>query len=215
MSGPVRPEVAAWGLASQKGWVDIDRDYLLKMIWVPCPPFFSQGEDRESWAAESAALWFRFSQSPYGREEVNHLAGVLEAIHADVYSAGHCHQALVHLPEPQMMPLPAQIGVWAMQGEREQALRTMAHAYEPEAMEPPIVEEFTTGRLGSGLKALHYRLGPDGETVHGYLNYAWRSEQYETDLRLFAFCDDLSRLHRALPDIDDLARAIAIVPRQW
>jgi hypothetical protein len=215
MTKPVRPEVAAWGLASRKGWLNIDREYLLRLIWVPCPPFFAGGEDRRSWAAESAALWWRSSKSPYGREEVDHLADALAAIHQDVYAAGHCHQALVHLPNPRMLPLPAQIGVWAMQGDRDQALRSLAHAGDPEAIEPPITGEFTTERLGTGLKALHYRRSPDGERVHGYLNYAWRSEQYETDLRLFTFCDDLTRLERAMPDIDDLARAIEIVPRQW
>lgn len=215
MSEPARPQVALWGLASRKGWVNIDQEYLVRMSWVPCPPFFPGGEDCQSWAAESAALWWRSSRSPYGREEVGHLAEVFAAIHQDLYAAGHCHQALIHLPDPRMVPLPAQIGVWAMEGERDEMLRTLVYADGPEAIEPPIVSEFTTERLGAGLKALHYRHGPDGKSVHGYLNYAWRSEQYETDLRLFTFCDDLSRLQRAMPDIDDLARAIEVVPRQW
>jgi hypothetical protein len=215
MSEPVRPQVAAWGLASQQGWVEIDREYLLRLIWVPCPPFFDGGENARSWAAESATLWWQSSQASYGRKEVDTLADVFAAIHHDVYAAGHCHQALIHLPDPRMRPLPAQLGVWAMQGERDAALRALAHADDPAAIEPPIVSEFSTGRLGTGLKVLHYRRGPDGEKVHGYLNYAWRSEKYQTDLRLFTFSDDLSRLERAMPDIDDLARATGIVPREW
>lgn len=114
-----------------------------------------------------------------------------------------------------MRPLPAQLGVWAMQGERDAALRALAHADDSDAIEPPIVSEFGTERLGTGLKVLHYRRGLDGDRVHGYLNYAWRSEKYQTDLRLFTFSDDLSRLERAMPDIDDLARATEIVPREW
>lgn len=215
MSEPVRPEVAAWGLASREGWLNIDQDLLLRLTWVPCPPFFPDGQDRESWAAESAGLWWRMSESPYGKREIDDLAGLLSAIHQDVYAAGHCHQALIHLPDPRMLPLPVQLGIWAMDGDRDEQLRTLAHADEPTAVEPPIVEEFSTERLGTGLKALHYRFGRDGSAVHGYLNYAWRSERYETDLRLFTFCWDLSRLQRALPDIDELARAIEIVPRQW
>ena len=215
MSESVSPEVAAWGLASKKGWIWIDQEYLVRLIWVPCPPFFAEGENRESWAAESAQLWFETSDSAYGREETDFLAEMLVAIHQDLYAAGHCHQALVHLPDPRMVPLPVQIGVWEMEGSRDQALRGLVHADEPEAVEPPVVEEFTTERLGTGLKVLHHRLAPDGETVHGYLNYAWRSEQHETDLRLFTFSDNLGRLARAMPDIDDLARAIEIVPRRW
>jgi hypothetical protein len=206
---------ATWGLASKKGWVEIDREYLLRLTWVPCPPFFAAGETRESWAAESAQLWFESSKSPYGRREVEFLAKMFDAIHKDVYGAGHCHQAVIHLPDPHLLPLPVQIGVWAMDGNRDETLRVLVHADGPEAIEPPIVEEFTTERLGTGLKAMHYRRSRDGKQVHGYLNYAWRSEQYETDLRVFTFSNDLGRLERAKPDLDDLVRAIEIVPRRW
>jgi hypothetical protein len=215
MSEPVQPEVAAWGLVSKKGWVSIDQDLLTRLTWVPCPPFFPDGENRESWAAESAALWWRASGLKHGKRETRGLAEVLSAIHKDLYAAGHCHQAVIHLPDPRMLPLPVQLGVWQMEGGREEQLRTLANAGAPEAIEPPVVEEFTTDRLGTGLKALHYRRGADRSAIHGYLSYAWRSEEYETDLRLFTFCWDLSRLQRAIPDIDELARAIAIVPRSW
>ena len=46
-----------------------------------------------------------------------------------------------------------------------------------------------------------------------YLNYAWRSAEHETDVRLFTSCPDLGRLQGAMPDIDDLARVITVVPR--
>ncbi len=215
MSKEIRPEVAAWGLASRKGWINIDQDLLARMIWVICPPFFPEGEDRESWADESAGLWWQLSGWKYGKREVGALAEMLSAIHQDLYAAGHCHQALIHLPRPNMVPLPVQIGIWAMAGDRDEQLRLLTQADEPAAVEPPIIEEFTTERLGTGLKALHYRREPGGTRLDGYLNYAWRSEQYETDLRLFTFSSDMSRLHAALPDIDDLARAIELVPRQW
>ena len=215
MSEPVRPEEAAWGLVSEKGWVDIDRELLNRLTWVPCPPFFPEGADRESWAADSAALWWDVSGLKHGKRQTRALAAMLAAIHKDLYAAGHCHQAVIHLPDPRMLPLPVQLGVWQMRGGREERLRMLAHADGPEAIEPPIVEEFTTERLGTGLRALHYRRGDDGSETHGYLNYAWRLEEYETDLRLFTFCWDLSRLQRAMPDIDELARATAIVPRKW
>jgi hypothetical protein len=50
--------------------------------------------------------------------------------------------------------------------------------------------------------------------VNAGLGYAWRSEKYETDLRLFTSCPDLGRLQGALPDIDELARQISVVPSQ-
>jgi hypothetical protein len=44
------------------------------------------------------------------------------------------------------------------------------------------------------------------------LSYAWRSEVFETDLRLFTASPDLGRLQRAIPDIAELARHITTVP---
>jgi hypothetical protein len=53
----------------------------------------------------------------------------------------------------------------------------------------------------------------DEGTVTASLCYAWRSEEFETAVRLFTACPDLGRLQGALDDLDDLARAIVVVPR--
>lgn len=204
----------AWQLASRTGWVDVDRALLTTLTWVPCMPDFPEGENRESWAAESAALWWNVSGLEHSKEEVDTLASMLSAIHTDIYAAGHSHLAFIHLPDPRLLPLPVQLGIWAMEGERDQRLRELVHADEPTAVEKPILEEFTTERLGTGLRCLqHRRGGEDGSEINGYLDYAWRSEEYETDLRLFTFSWGLDRLQRAIPDIDELARSISVVPR--
>ncbi len=208
------PMALAWQLASRKGWADVDRAVLVTLTWIPCMPGFPEGEDRESWAAESAALWWNSSGLEHGKDEVGTLARMLSAIHQDIYAAGHSHMAFIHLPDPRLLPLPVQLGIWAMQGPRDEQLRLLVHADEPTAVEKPILEEFTTDHLGRGLRCLQYRRGgDDGSEVHVYLDYAWRSEEYETDLRLFTFSWGLDRLQRAIHDIDELARAISIVPR--
>jgi hypothetical protein len=100
-------------------------------------------------------------------------------------------------------------GIWAAVGDAAGQLRALAGADSPDAMEPPLVEEFTTERLGTGLKALaHTR---KGGTITGYVNYAWRSEEHATALRMFTGCPDLGRLQRALPDLDRLARGATII----
>lgn len=208
--GEPPPAALTWQLASRKGSVDIDRDVLQTLTWVPCMPDFPEGEDRESWAAQSAALWWGASGLKHGKHEVGALASMLSAIHKDVYAAGHSHMAFIHLPDPRLLPLPVQLGIWAMDGERDEALRLLVNADDPEAVEPPVVEEFTTERLGSGLRAVRHRRGRAGE-VHGYLDYAWRSEEFETDLRLFTFSWSLDRLERAIPDIEAFARAMFLV----
>jgi hypothetical protein len=208
------PMALAWQLASRKGWVDVDRAVLATGTWVPCMPDFPEGENRESWAAESAALWWNVSGVEHGDDEVVALASMLVAIHKDIYAAGHSHMAFIHLPDPRLLPLPVQLGIWAMRGERDEQLRLLVNADDETAVEKPILEEFATDRLGAGLRCLRYRRGgEDGSEINGYLDYAWRSDQYETDLRLFTFSWGLDRLHRAMPDIDDLARAISVVPR--
>jgi hypothetical protein len=208
------PIVLAWQLASRKGRVDVDRAVFTTMTWIPCMPGFPEGEDRESWAAKSAALWWSASGLQPQKEQVDTLASMLSAIHKDIYAAGHSHMAFIHLPDPRLLPLPVQLGIWAMWGDRDEQLRLLVHADEPTAVEKPILEEFTTDRLGTGLRCLQYRRGSkDGSEINSYLDYAWRFEQYETDVRLFTFSWGLDRLQRAMPDIDDLARAIFVVPR--
>ena len=213
-AGQPEPMALAWRLASRKGWVDVDRAVLTTLTWVPCMPDFPEGEDRESWAAESAALWWTVPGVEHEKDQVTTLASMLSAIHKDIYAAGHSHMAFIHLPDPRLLPLPVQLGIWAMRGDRDEQLRLLVNADDEIAVEKPILEEFTTGRLGAGLRCLRYRRsGEDGSEINGYLDYAWRSERYETDLRLFTFSWGLDRLQRAIPDVDELARAIWVVPR--
>jgi hypothetical protein len=59
---------------------------------------------------------------------------------------------------------------------------------------------------------LRHRQHDDG-SLYGALRYAWRREDYETDVQLWAACDDLGRLQGAIADIDEFARAITVIPR--
>jgi hypothetical protein len=114
-----------------------------------------------------------------------------------------------------MVPLLVGFGVWLAGGDRVTQLRLLTHADEPDAMEPPIIEECFTEKLGSGLKSLCYLRQPGESVVSGCLkNYAWRSEQLETAVRMFTSCPDLSRLQRTMPDIEALTQVISFVPRQ-
>jgi hypothetical protein len=116
--------------------------------------------------------------------------------------------------DPQRRPLPVMIGIWEVQGARDHQLRALAGRNLKDLIEPPIVEEFWTEHLGSGLKILSYQRDPEEPgSIVGWLGYAWRSEQRETDVQVYTCCPDLARLQRAMPDIDDLARALKIIPK--
>jgi hypothetical protein len=116
----------------------------------------------------------------------------------------------LHLPSLQLAPLLVSFGIWEAAGDPAEQLRILTRADDPAFMQPPAVEEFGTGNLGPGLKVLGY--SRDKDVVTGHLAYAWRSEELATALRMFTGSPDLSRLQHALPDIENLARAIAWVP---
>lgn len=196
--------------ASQKGWIRVDFN---PAVWIPCLPVFPSGADRKSWSALYAGHWWEASGLEYGKRQVDALRRSLAYLHEFAYSQLQCQMAVIHLPDPRVVPLLVGFGVWRAEGDRVTQLRLLARAGEPDALEPPVVEECVTGKLGSGLKSLCYLRQPGGSTVSGCLNYAWRSEQLETAVRMFTSCPDLSRLQRAMPDIEALTQVISFVPR--
>jgi hypothetical protein len=196
-------------LTSKKGWVSIDYD---ERTWIPCPPVFPAGIDRESFAAGVARIWWEQSGIRHKPSDVGRLAEMLSMIHEGTYGKIPCHLAFIHLPDPRLLPLVLYVGVWEAVGDKNEQLRMFCHAADPEAVERPVAEEFTTDRLGTGLRVIRYRNLPDGALYAG-LAYAWRSAEYETDLLLNTSSEDLGRLQRAILDIEDLARATSVIPQ--
>lgn len=193
---------------SGRGWISVD---YLQQIWIPCPPVFPEGFDRDSWASLYAEEWWSRSGREHGKREVELLARTLADIHEYAYAHLAMHRGFIHLPDLGMVPLLVSFGIWEAVGERTAQLRALTHADDPEVIQPPVVDEFATERLGLGLKTLCYTR--EGETITGHLNYAWRSEEYATALRMFTACPDLGRLQRALPDTERLASGVTIISR--
>ncbi|MGE5131754.1 MAG: hypothetical protein ACM32E_02470 [Gemmatimonadota bacterium] len=206
----LRPE----DLISQQATITID--FLsLPPIWLACPAAFPAGGDVQSWALESAQLWWENSGLDHQDEDVALLTGTLAGIHGILYAADSpllFHYALLHLPE-RIAPLPVMFGVWPAAGDRDAQLKTLTGVGHPGLLRPAIAEEFRTERLGSGIKVLAYTRAGEGSGINGTISYAWRSEELQTALRIFAAAGDLGRLQRAFPDLDQLAHAVALVPR--
>jgi len=104
------------------------------------------------------------------------------------------------------------LGIWKPEHDKDAQLRALTRADDAMTARPPITDEFVTPHLGSGLRTLRHKQHDDG-SLFAALRYAWRSEEHETDLQLWASSDDLGLLQRAIPDIDDFARAITVIPR--
>ena len=191
---------------SRRGWISVKYD---QRTWIPCPPVFPAGESRDSWASLYAADWWARSGMDFGGREVAALVRTLTGIHEYAYGQLPMHRGFIHLPDLTIAPLLLSFGIWEAAGEPAAQLRILTHADDPEAMQPPLVEEFRTDLLGPGLKVLAYTRRD--QVVTGHLNYAWRSEEHATALRVFTGSPDLGRLQRAMPDIERLARSVAII----
>lgn len=189
-----------------QGWFQLEYD---RTRWIPCPPLFPGDADRRSWAEEYARKWWDASGQPHKRRHVAALARNLLAVQHSIEAGMSCHLALIHLPGPQGTPLPAGIGVWPAEGDRDQQLRTMTYADDP-APPPAHVDDFPTGKLGAGIRVRSEIQGSTGRI--GAIAYAWRSEELRTALRLIAVTPDLARLAAVQPDLDELARGLEIVP---
>ena len=208
MTEPVRAE----DLVNQKGWFTVDFN---RAVWIPCPPAFPPGDGRQAWASLFAETWWQASGLKHGKRQVTALKRTLEGMHAYLYgeSGIACHQALLHLPDPRLVPLPVYFAVFPADGDADTQLRALTRADAPDAVQPPIVEECTTQKLDTGLKVLCYTPGSEPSSLTALLSYAWRSERYETAVRMFTGSPDLGRLQAAMDDIDELAQAVDIVPR--
>jgi hypothetical protein len=199
-----------WNPTSKTGWPVVEYD---QNIWIPCPPGFPEGVDQQSWATAFARAWWNAATPGHDESVVELLADMLAAIHEGSYGHIPCHLVWIHLPDPRLVPLPVYLGVWESLGDRDTQLRMLAGASAPRVVEPPMIEEFVTDTMGSGLRGMRYQHDVDDGSLYATLSYAWRSDQFDTDVQLWASCADLGRLHRAIPDIELFAQAIRVMAR--
>jgi hypothetical protein len=189
---------AAADLHSRKGIAHVAYD---QRIWIPAPPTFPLGMDREAWAAGYADAFWEMSGLRYGQREIALLREDLELIHKDLFADPQCHMAYIHLPDPRLLPLAVGVGVWPAAGCRDERLRLWTHADDPDAVS---VRAFPTTALGSGLKVAG---------TGGFICYAWRCDSCETDVTLHTACPYPDRLDLARDDIDALAHRISVTAR--
>jgi hypothetical protein len=169
--------------------------------WIYCPRVFPPGQDVDSWSAFFAEA---FSGS----------AAQLRAIHEYTYSNVACHVCFIHQPSPQFTPLPVYMASWQARGSRDEALRQLVNLDDPDTIRPPYADEIKARYLGAGLRALRYGALPDDDgKIFAAVNYAWRVEELETDVRVFAATGGLGRLQAAMTDIDELVNVTRLVPK--
>lgn len=204
------PGQQAWNPVSKKGWVRAEPDL---RIWVPCPREFPAGMNRASWSREAAALHWEAAGLQRPERAVQALAAMLSFIHQDSYRKLLCQQIWIYLRDVTQLPLPVFVGIWEARGASEGQLMMLSGASDPDAVRAPVVEEFSTVRLGSGVRALRTRQLDDG-SLYGVLGYAFRAAEFETDLQVWASTPDVSRLVAVTGDIDELVRSMSVFSQE-
>jgi len=200
--------------ATPPGWGRIAVHYDIEK-WMSCPPDFPVGYDVRSWARTYAEAFSRrpgFSPTP---DLISALAARLVEIHQDAYGSGRivCHLCLIHQPRPDDEPAAAvheRLGL-ARRPRRgaETAEPRRQPGHDPAALRRRVHGSRPGNRSQGAL--LLAAPGPPIGALRG-LNYAWRTQDLATDLRVFVTTTDLRRLEQAAPDIDELMNVTRVVP---
>ncbi|WP_051818500.1 hypothetical protein [Streptomyces sp. NRRL S-1813] len=180
-----------------------------------------EAQSPEAWARYFAeGLWEDFASEKPKPGEVDLLTNILLMYALRAPAAFPDFEVFLHLPHPREIPLPAYVDLVEIEeGEdRETALHALTHADASYAIEPPIVDDFDSPHLGTGLRVLRYYQDQDEDSneVHVGLRYAWRFEKgtEAADVLIILADPDAGRILRSLDDIDAFARTIRISPNE-
>ena len=180
--------------------------------WLEIPPRWDTEEwqDIDAWARTCAGLFSRvYLQSP-DESGVSFLADRLRQLAEAFAPEPFDTRVLLRMWEPAIMPLPVCSMVKPSEGDREETLRFLVGADDPDAVEPPVVEPFSTALLGEGLRSFRYLRQEDAPEVVAALRYAWREEEVGADVVLWTATDDTAQIIRAAPDIEELAHQVSV-----
>lgn len=182
--------------------------------WLAVPTYWGPEtwESPQAWGAETARE--RWLGNKPRRHDVARTELVLTSV-AEYYGFPDPAESEVvgyaHMPHPAMTPHV--VKVWVDQGEPI-TLDDLRLADDPNAVEPPIVEEFPTAHLGRGIRVFRYLeadLSHDesGElSLYAMVHYAFVIPAEDAVLVACATCPDLGRLTQAMDDIDAFVREI-------
>jgi hypothetical protein len=198
---------------SKKGTYDTDEQEYSGVNWAMLLPPASTA-DREQ-AVRPLAETHAIIAKKLGGAPVDQAVEAMLQMREDLYKSWLGQYLYFYMGPPRFRPLPVMLGVWQMVQERDEQLKLLAGYNTVDLVEPPILEDFYTEHLGTGIKVwCVQRQEKHRRRVVALLGYAFRNEVLETDLHLKTMCTDLGWLQGAMPHIDEFVRAISIVPKQ-
>ncbi|MET9993043.1 hypothetical protein ABZ061_26165 [Streptomyces mutabilis] len=177
--------------------------FLMPLHWSP-----QHQNEKAEWAATCAEIvyrrhkrWWRSSD----RETLVQRFRQLIEVHPNPNIPAQ--QAFLYAGDPRRVPQPFYALVARPESEdRSTGLRAVVQASEESPVRPPIVDEFTSDRLGAGLRCL--RFFGDDEGLAASLNYGWWSEDHQIYVSVRTVTSDLGWLGTNLDIFDDFARSI-------
>ncbi|WP_436737565.1 hypothetical protein [Streptomyces sp. BBFR102] len=193
----------------------LDTEHLDWDRWVHLPPrdpdTYEDWRDIGAWCRREARdLWEDSGLDP-GRAGVAFTAMTLERCADTFCPVGSGNELFLRLAHPADIPLPLLALVRPSSGAREETLRSLTLADDPEAVEPPVVSPFPSPHLGAGLSTFRYIPQPDHPTrLFGCLRYAWQVEEPPVSVVLWTVTEDTAQLLDAAEDVEELARALRI-----
>jgi hypothetical protein len=198
---------------SKKGTYDTDEQEYDGINWAMLPPPASTAEREQ--AVRPLAETHAIIAKKLGGAPVDQAVEAMLQIREDLYMNWLGQYLYFYMGPPRFRPFPVMLGIWQMVQERDEQLKLLAGYNTVDLVEPPILEDFYTEHLGSGIKVwCAQRQEKHRKRVVGLLGYAFRNEELETDLHLKAMCPDLGWLQGAMPHIDEFVRAISIIPKR-
>ncbi|MGW3287879.1 hypothetical protein ACWDR3_24940 [Streptomyces sp. NPDC001002] len=189
--------------------LDIDYD---PSRWLELPPRWDTEEwqDIGVWAHTCAKLYWRAYEQDPEESGVLFLTGTLRRFAEAFAPEPFDTRVLLRMWEPTRMPLQVCTMVKPAQGDREETLRFLVGAEDPDAVEPPVVESARTEPLGEGLRAFRYLRYDDTPEVVAALRYAWRDDEVGADVVLWTATTDTAQVIRAAEDIEELGHTLSV-----
>lgn len=199
---------------NRKTTYDTDEREYYSADWALLPPPATDAEHEQVIRPLTEAFAI-VARKRGGLPEDKAVKGMLE-IREDLYKSWLGQYLYFYMGPPRFRPLPVMLGIWEiLDANRDEQLKLLAGYNTTDLVEPPILEDFYTEHLGTGIKVwCVQRQEKHRRKVVGLLGYAFRNEELETDLHLKTMCPDLGWLQAAMPHIDEFVRAMSIVPKQ-
>lgn len=204
-------------------WLNI-KHYTELAPWLAVPLMWPEpglenvafAQSPEAWASEFAEGWwedFGTEEPRPGEVELLKNKLLLYANRAPGIWPGA--DIFLHIPHPKVDPLMVFVDlVEITEEDPDKELRTLTYADVDGVVEPPIVENFNSPYLGTGLRVLRYYQDEDSNEVHAGLRYAWRYEKGTEAVNVLIVLSfpEPARIIRAFDDLDEFARIIRISP---